>query len=346
MGGDLQAGEQGVVVAFGEPMLRYSVPQGTRLAETRSLLIHPGGAELNVLADLAGLGETVRYVTALPPSPLGLLMRRYMHWYGVRVAGDLAAPGRMGIYYYEPGAAPRPGVVTYDRDGSSFSRYPWSGFDWDAVMEPGDLFLTTGITAALGPEPLAGVRRALERASRAGVTTVFDVNYRSKLWSQEEARRTIVPLLQHVDILFTSVPDAVGILGAPSLPPEELPAWLAQRFQLKAVTLVHTPAPSQRADRHEKPEATIQWRAVAWRDGETAVWDQPAGVVTIDRLGAGDAYAAGFLWALRRGKPLTDAVRYGSAMMALKNTVTGDFCPVQPEELEAMAAGHAGGVQR
>ncbi|BAS27847.1 hypothetical protein LIP_2006 [Limnochorda pilosa] len=326
-------------------MLRYSVPQGDRLWEARSFRIHPGGAELNVAADLASLGDSVCYVTALPPSPLGLLVRRMLDAYRVRVEGDLAAPGRVGVYYYEPGVPPRPGVVTYDREGSSFSRHPWSRFQWEGLLEPGGVFLTTGITAALGPEPLAGVRSGLEAAARAGATAVFDVNYRAKLWSPDEARRAILPLLEHVEVLFTSVPDAVRVLGAPEIPPENLPAWLGERFNLRAVSVVHTPIGGGRRAGREA-DAPIQWRAIAWREGERALWDQPGGVVTIDRLGAGDAYAAGFLWAIRQGRSLGEAVRYGSAMMALKNTVNGDFCPVWPEELEAVAAGESAGVQR
>ena len=317
-------------------MLRYSVEPGERLAEANTLRIHPGGAELNVGVGLANLGERVRYVTALPDSPLGLRMWRFIAMHGIEVAGDLAAPGRMGIYYLEPGVPPRPGVVTYDRQDSAFSRYPWSTFDWEKVMEPGGIFLTTGISAALSAEALAGVRRALETAARMGMTVVFDVNYRSKLWTPEAAREALVPLLEHVHLLFTSVSDASLILGAPAMAPEELPAWLASRFGLDGVTLVHTP---------EHQEA-IQWRALAWYKGESASYDQPAGVVTIDRLGAGDAYAAGFLWAFRHGKSLADAVRYGSAMMALKNTIHGDFGPFRPEELENASAIRPAGVQR
>lgn len=318
-------------------MLRYSVEPGERLAEASVLRIHPGGAELNVGVGLANLGEPVRYVTALPESPLGLRMWRFIATHGIEVAGDLAAPGRMGIYYLEPGVPPRPGVVTYDRQDSAFSRYPWSQFDWESVMEPGGVFLTTGITAALSAEALAGVREALATAARQGMTVVFDVNYRSKLWTAEAAREALVPLLEHVNLLFTSMSDASLILGAPEMAPEELPAWLASRFGLQGVTLVHTP---------EEQKEPIQWRALAWYKGESASYDQPAGVVTVDRLGAGDAYAAGFLWSLRQGKSLADAVRYGSAMMALKNTIHGDFGPFRPQELENASAIRPAGVQR
>lgn len=325
------------IVTFGEAMLRYSVEPGERLSHADVLRIHPGGAELNVGVGLANLGEPVRYVTALPDSPLGQRMWRFIAEQGVEVVGDLAAPGRMGIYYLEPGVPPRPGVVTYDRQDSAFSRYPWSQFDWERVLEPGGVFLTTGITAALSAEALEGVRRSLETAARKGLLVVFDVNYRSKLWTPEEAREALVPLLKHVNLLFTSVSDATVILGAPEMDPEELPAWLASRYELDGVTLVYTP---------EAPKEPIQWRAFAWYKGETASYDQPAGVVAVDRLGAGDAYAAGFLWSLRQGKSLADAVRYGSAMMALKNTIHGDFGPFGPEELEHASAVRPAGVQR
>lgn len=327
------------LIAFGEALLRYSVPVGQRIETARGFAVHPAGAELNVAVALAHLGWAVRFISALPDDPLGRLALRAIRAYGVQMEGDTAAPGRMGVAYYEPGGPPRSGQVTYDRTGSAFSRYPWHEYDWEAVIDADSVFLTSGITPALGPAAAAGVEVALRTAAGKARLVAFDVNYRRKLWSAEEAREAVVPLMEYVDCLFVSASDAVGVLGAPLLPPEEMLPWLARRFGLRAVAMVYNPMPSPGAP-------PVEWRAVIWRDGELASHDQPAGVITIDRLGAGDAFAAGVLWAWMQDRPVQDLVRYGSAMMALKNTFQGDFCPVSPRELEQAALHGGGGLER
>ena len=327
------------LVAFGEALLRYSVPIGQRIETARTLTVHPAGAELNVAVDLAHLGWRVRFVSALPDNPLGRLALRVIRSHGVEAAGHLAAPGRMGVFYYEPGAAPRGGEVTYDRADSAFSRFPWHEYNWEEAIDAHSVFLTSGITPALSPQAAAGVQAALRAAKGRAKLVAFDVNYRSKLWSPAEAREAIVPLLAYVDCLFVSADDAVRVLGAPPVEPEAMLPWLADRFSLQGVAMVYNPTPSPGA-------APVQWRALVWRAGKLAAYDQPAGVMTIDRLGAGDAFAAGVLWTWMQGRPVQDLARYGSAMMALKCTFEGDFCPVSAQELERAATHSGAGVHR
>lgn len=331
----------GEILTFGEILLRYSSPVGQRLHQVNRLDIHPGGAELNVAANLVHLGHPVRMVTALPDNALGQLARRYIRAYGVRLAGDLAARGRMGVYYYEPGAAPRPGVVTYDRAGSAFSRYSWSRVDWAELLPREGVFFTTGITAALGRRAAVGMRAAMETARRRGCRVAFDVNYRAKLWPATRARAVLGPLLELVDWLFTSRDDAVVVLGAPDDEPEQLLGWLADRFSLRLATMVYNP-PGAGGE-------PLRWRAVAWYEGRCYSHDETTPLETVDRMGAGDAYAAGFLWGLLRTGDVQHALRCGSGLMALKNTFAGDVCPVSAEELEQLIRGdrrHRASVRR
>lgn len=325
------------VLTFGEVLLRYSTDPGERIKDAHRFHVHLAGAELNVAASLAQLGQPVRMVTALPGDPLGALARRRAAAYGLELEGDMAAAGRMGVYYYEPGVPPRPGLVTYDRADSAFARYPWSSFDWERVMPRGGVFFTSGITAAVGPEGAAGIRAAMEAAAAASTAVAFDVNYRSKLWTPEEARSVLLSFMPSVQWLFTSWDDAVGVLGAPDGSAEQLLAWLADTFSLRCVTMVYNP-----------PElaAAVRWRAAAWCDGRYAFHDETAPLHTVDRVGAGDAYAAGFLWAFLRSGDVQEALRVGSALMALKATYRGDVCPADPEDVERLMTGQTGGIRR
>ncbi|MBO8141726.1 MAG: sugar kinase [Firmicutes bacterium] len=330
-------GNRREVLTFGEVLLRYSTDPGERVRDAHRFHVHVAGSELNVAASLAHLGQRVRMVTALPASPLGALARRKIASYGVVLAGDMAAPGRMGTYYYEPGVPPRPAVVTYDRDGSAFSRYPWTRFDWSKAVAPAGVLFTTGITAALSPEAAGGIRAAMEAAHQAGILIAFDVNYRSKLWPASEARRVLLPLLERVQYLFTSWDDAVDVLGAPGDSPETLLEWLARQFSLRCATMVYNPPDADPA---------VRWRAAAWCEGRYVFHDETAPVQTVDRVGAGDAYAAGFLWALLETGDVREGVRLGSAMMALKCTYRGDVCLADPDDVRRLANGITGGVSR
>ncbi|REJ37087.1 MAG: hypothetical protein DIU82_02000 [Bacillota bacterium] len=327
----MEMANYGEVLTFGEVLLRYSTPVGERLHQADRLQVHPAGAELNVAANLVHLGYPARMVTALPDNPLGQLARRRIQAFGVPLVCETASRGRMGVYYYEPGAAPRPGVVTYDRVGSAFSRYPWSQLDWNRVMPKQGVFFTTGITAALSRRCAVGIRLAMETAKQRQNCIAFDVNYRAKLWPVARARSVLLPLLEMVDWLFTSRGDAVTVLGAPDDEPEKLLAWLADRFALRLVTMVYNPP---------APEGSaLRWRAVAWHEGRFYTHDETAPLETVDRMGAGDAYAAGFLWGMLRTGDVQHALRCGSAMMALKNTFIGDVCPIAADELEQLISG-------
>lgn len=336
-----------VAVGFGEIMLRYSPPFGTSLADARQVSVHAGGTEFNVVAAMTKLGFKGRLVTALPDNPLGESARRIATAHGVDLCGGLKASARMGVYYYEPGSRPRPGNVTYDRAASAFARYRWDEADWSTFLPDQGVFFTTGITAALSEYALIGVEAALrEAAARPDVFIAFDVNYRSKLWSEEDAGRAISPLLKHVDCLFTARADAIGVLGAPDGPVQHMLQWLAQRFDLPTVAMVYNPTADEIVETKDGGGPLPQWRAGAWHKGELFVYDQVDAVDSVDRIGAGDAFAAGFLTALTALGDVKEALRYGSTLMALKNTYAGDFWPGTKSELELLLQGSGSSVRR
>jgi len=184
------------VTTFGEMLVRLSVPSGERLETTRSLDVHPAGAEANVVSLLARLNRRTRWVGALPNNPMGRLAATALRTAGVNMEGVLwREHGRMGTYYVEFGASPRGIQVTYDRAYSCATEVHLEELDWESLLDTRILHLT-GITPALSQPCREIVCQAVDRAKQRKVMISFDINYRQKLWSEEDARKTLLPLIK------------------------------------------------------------------------------------------------------------------------------------------------------
>src|SRR6185295_12101778 len=203
------------VVTFGEAMVRLSPPSFERLEQAHQLDLHVGGAELNVAVAAARLGLSARWISRLTDSALGRLIVNRARAHNVDVSGVQWTPDdRVGVYFAEPGAAPRPSTVLYDRAGSAISRIQPGTIDWRRMFDGARWFHVSGITPALSESAAAVTTEALEAAKAAGLTVSYDLNYRSKLWSPDQARRVQEPLMRHVDVLITTEEDARVVLGA------------------------------------------------------------------------------------------------------------------------------------
>ena len=324
------------VVTFGEAMVRLAPPHFQRLEQARSLDVEVGGAELNTAAGLARLGRTAAWVSRLPDNPLGRLVANRAREAGVSDEFvDFVPDARCGLYFLEFGAAPRASSILYDRKDSAMARVGPGAFDWPAVVRGARWFHVTGITPALGPGAAAAVGEALAAAKAAGVGTSIDLNYRSKLWPPEEAGRTMAGLLPACDVLIASEADAEQLFGITGGHFGELAARLADRFGLTAVAGV----------RRETP---LVWRnrfaAVGYAGGKSyeSRWYE---VEIVDRLGAGDALAAGLIHGLLDGD-FELGLDYGAAMGALKHTVPGDLPWLTKDEVEDALCGHGLRIRR
>ncbi len=308
------------VVSFGETMIRLAVPLGERLETTRQLEVGIGGTEANVLVALARLGRRTAWASVLPQNPLGERIARELAWHGVDVSlVQWVSHGRIGIYFLDTGVPPRPTVVLYDRARSAIALVDPMVFPTDWIVDTGWLHLT-GITPALSEGCQRVAWTLLERARVLGVPISFDVNYRSRLWGAEEAARVLAPFCAQTTILLCGEGDARTLWGLAG-EPEQIAAGLAERFRAP-VTVV----------------TLGDGGAVALtRDGDkVSVGALPATV--IDRVGAGDAFAAGFLHGYVDDRDLERAMRYGTALAALKLTIRGDLALVSAAELEAALA--------
>ena len=334
-----------MLVTFGEAMVRLTPPGFRRLEQADSFDVHAGGAELNTAVGAARLGLSSRWVSRLPDNPLGHVIANRAREHGVDVASvQWAKDGRAGLYFAELGAAPRASSVLYDRAGSSMSVVEPGTFDWKKIFEGARWFHVSGITPALSDSAARVTAEALGAASAAGLTVSYDLNYRRKLWSPERARSVQEPLMRFVDVLITTEEDTRVVFGvgdSPSAPAsvasfEPVARLLQERFKFAAVAITL----------RENPRVLLNtWTAFVIADGVRH--DAPQyEVEVVDRIGAGDAFSAGLIFGALEIGGWDAAVRYGTALSALKHSIPGDFSRSTRDEVEQLMKGASLRVSR
>jgi len=306
------------VSSIGESMLRLSVPVGQRLSDAQSLDVEIGGAESNVLIALSRLGRRCAWLGRLPDHALGDAVLRAIRADGVDVgAVRRVADERLGTYFLEYATQPRAIQVIYDRAGSAAAAMKPDDIDWDYLLDTRVLHLT-GITAALSDSCYQTVREAIRRAREREVTVSFDVNYRAKLWSADEAGRRLRPLIADADLLLCKSADAAALFGCIGQPRAQMQALAA----LSGAQAVY---------------CTFGADGAALLQGETFV-QQPALPVTIvDRIGSGDAFAAGVLDGMLDGDA-RGGLQRGVALAAIALSQHGDRVLTSRPELDAALA--------
>jgi 2-dehydro-3-deoxygluconokinase len=337
-------------VAFGELLLRLSPPGHERLLQSPSLSATFGGGEANVAISLAHFGMDSHFVTRLPPNAVGDAALRALRAEGVAVEAVQRGGSRMGIYFAEAGASQRPWMVVYDRAHSAMGELDPSSLRWPELMRGAAWFHTSGITPALGPGPAECTRRALKAARELGMTVSLDFNYRRTLWSEAEAKEVLRLLARGVDLLIAGEEDLRTMLGIAIA----RGAFDAGRVDLRAC---------ETAAEHVVAEYGVRQVAITLRESLSAgdngysalLYDGPSKTLhrgpryvvhVVDRIGGGDAFVAGLVFAQLDGRPLDQALRFAVAAGALKLTIPGDFNRVSVAEVERLAAGDEGGRVR
>ncbi len=319
------------VVTLGETMLRFTPPNLQRIEQATSFDAHIGGSESNTAVGLARLGRRVAWLSRLPNNPLGHVVASTIGRFDVDVSHVVwSATDRLGTYYLEHGKPPRASQVLYDRRDSAASRIQPSDLPND-LFEPqvAKLFHTTGITLGISSTAAATALRAAELAKRAGWLNSFDVNYRGKLWSADEARVGCLKLMQLADIVFLPIRDAQGV------------------FQLKG----ESPEPILEALGALVPHCTVVMTlgaagAIA-RNAAGQVFKQPAYPSTnVERLGSGDAFSAGFLSGFLEFGDIAQALQWGAATASVKHTIPGDLPLVHRHEIESLLSANATDIAR
>jgi 2-dehydro-3-deoxygluconokinase len=326
------------VVTFGELMLRLTPPARQRFGHAAHFDITFGGAEANVAVMVAQLGGRAEFITRLPENDIA--QRAINELRGLGVATERIARGgdRMGVYYLEQGASQRAGKVIYDRAHSAIAEAAVGEFDWDAIFAGALWFHFSGITPALSPSAAELTAQACAAARRLGLTISFDLNYRAKLWTREQAGSVLAPLMEHVDLCVTSVEEARTVFGLEcGDDPAEAAARLRDRFAFKAVALTQ---------RTGALACSTGWGAMLLADG-TPHFSRRHEIEVVDRVGAGDSFTGALIFSLLRGDAPAQAIEFAVAASTLKHTIPGDYALLSLGEVEALAAGAGGGrVQR
>lgn len=335
------------VVTFGEIMMRLATPGHMRFAQAASLEVTFGGGEANVATALALSGIDAAFVTKLPSNDWGDRAIATLRGLGVDTSHILRGKGRMGVYFLESGAGPRASRVIYDRADSAISQAKPGEIDWETVFSGAKWFHWTGITPALGTGPAAAVKEACEAAKKAGVTVSVDLNYRKNLWTKDQARDTMADLMQYVDVCIANEEDAESVFGIHGAHVEsgeidrdvyvDVAKQLTERFgfQKVAITLRESISASRNG-----------WSAMLFADGR-ASFAKRYEIEIVDRVGGGDSFGAGLIYALLNGYDAQQAIDWATAASALKHTIPGDLNLVSADEIARLAGGDASGrVQR
>lgn len=339
------------IVTFGEIMLRLA-PQGyQRFQQAHCFDAVYGGAEANVAVSLANYGMDAHYVTAVPSNPIGDAAMNALRAFGVDVSDVVRSSKRLGIYYCEKGVSMRPSKVVYDRADSAIANVKPGDFDWDKIFEGADWFHWTGITPALSDSTAAVTLEACKAAKARGVKISCDLNYRKNLWSREEAGRVMGEIVPMVDVLIANEEDAADVFGIHAAETDisagklnvegyrSVASQLVERFGCKLVAITL---------RESISASDNNWSGMLYdgADGEMYVSKKYA-IRLVDRLGGGDSFGSGLIYALLSGYSRQEAVEYAAAASALKQTIEGDVNRVSVAEVRSLMGGNASGrVQR
>lgn len=337
------------IITLGEIMLRLSTENHKRLTQANQLDISFGGGEANVTISLANYGHHACFVTKLPTNALGDSCMHFLSSRSVDTKNIVRGGKRIGLYFLETGVSIRPSSVLYDRQYSSFSEASLDDFDWESIFQDADWFHITGITPALGKNGVMITEYALKKARALGITTSLDLNYRSKLWTPEQAQKVMVPLMAYVDVCIGNEEDATHVLGMKLNRSNAMQAEIniddyqmmlkrmMDQFHFKYVaTSLRTSFSATKND----------WQGLLY-DGKAFYLSKKYTLDPIlDRVGAGDAFAAGLIHGLLH-KDANDAIEFAVAASALKHTIFGDSNDVTEVEVRNLMKGNQSGrVQR
>ena len=339
----------GKVVTFGEIMLRLAPEGYFRFVQATTLGATYGGGEANVAISLANFGVDTAYVTKLPKHEIGQAAVNNLRQFGVDTSKIVRGGDRIGIYFLEKGASQRASKVIYDRAFSAIAKAEETDFNWDKIFLDVNWFHFTGITPALSDNAAANCLAACKAARSKGLTVSCDLNYRANLWTREKAGEVMSKLMEYVDICIANEEDAADIFGikasgsnvtAAQISHEgykEVAAALVKKFGFKqaAITL-----------RESFSANDNNWAAMLYTENNF-YFSKKYPVHIVDRVGGGDSFSAGLIYANLHGIETQEGLEFATAASCLKHSIEGDFNFVSADEVKKLASGNASGrVQR
>lgn len=337
------------VITFGELMIRLQPYNYERFVQAEKVAFTFGGGEANVAVSLANFDLQSAFVTKLPAHSIGQAAVNSLRRYGVDTSLVVRGGDRVGIYFNEKGASQRPSVCIYDRAHSAISEAKGEEFDWDKIFDGADWFHFTGITPALGENVAEICLEACKAAKERGIKISCDLNYRGKLWSREQANKTMSKICKYVDVCISNEEDAKDVFGIEAEETDitageinregykSVARQLAEKFGFEKVAITL---------RESKSAFDNDWSAMLY-DGKEYCFSKKYSLHIVDRIGGGDSFGAGLIYSLLSGKDTQSAVEFAVAASALKHSVEGDYNMASVAEVEKLAGGDGSGrVQR
>ena len=330
-------------------MLRLAPEGYYRFAQAETFGATFGGGEANVAVSLANYGLDAAFVTKLPTHEIGQMAVNSLRRYGVDTSYITRGGDRVGIYYLEKGASQRPSKVIYDRAYSAIALASKEDFDWEKIFDGAEWFHFTGITPALGDNVAEICLEAVKAAKKLGLKVSCDLNYRKKLWTREKAGKVMAELMPYVDVCIANEEDASDVFGIKAENTDieggkidgegykEVAKKLKERFGFSYVAITLRSSISANDN---------DWAAMLY-DGKDCYFSRKYHMHIVDRVGGGDSFGAGLIYAMLDGKDAQGIIEFAVAASCLKHSIEGDYNMVSVAEVENLAGGNASGrVQR
>ncbi len=337
------------VIGFGDYMLRLGPEGYLKFIQADRFVLNYTGAEGNVVTSLAYMGVPTELVTKLPENAIAECAEANLRKY--RVGCEHIAHGgeRIGIFYAEKGASQRPSGIVYDRKHSAFSTSEPEDYDWNEILDGAGYFHFTGITPALGGRLPKICLEACETAKKLGVTVSCDLNYRKNLWSREDAKKTMEELLGYVDILIANEEDAADVLGIRAADSDVISGKLSREGYVDVARQISEKYGIGKVAitlRKSISASDNDWSALLYAGG-VPYFSKEYHIHIVDRVGGGDSFAAGLIYAVGNGFPPEECVEFAAAASCLKQTIELDVNLSKPSDILRLMNGDGSGrVQR
>lgn len=333
------------VICFGELLLRLNAPGVERLLQTNRFDVHVGGAEANVAAALSQFGADAAMVSVIPDNQLGDAALSAVRRFNVDIKHCRKATGRMGLYFMSAGAVLRPSEILYDRAASAFANADPEVYDWNEILDGAEWLHVSGITPAVSANAAKASINAVKTAAARGVKVSFDGNYRAQLWNawSGDGPSVLKEIIGHATIAFIDHRDIALVLdrafdGDADAIREASRAAAFEAFP--NLEIIASTARTQESVSEHGLSASLSTCEETYASREYRL----AGVV--DRIGAGDAFAASVLHSINTGRDLQHAIEFGMAASVLKHSIPGDALVGSVADVETIMAGEGLDVRR
>lgn len=344
------------VLGFGEAMVRFSPLNHARLEQASSFTLAIAAAELNVAVNASRLGLKTAYVTKMVDTWSGHYIINKGREHGVDMSNVQLVPfdgrgyTRNGLCFVEVGVGPRPNRQIYDRGHSAISKTPVEDFDWDALLSQTRWYHTTGITTALSQNAVDNVLESLRIAKEKGVTTSFDLNFRSTLWSPEDAQAVMKKVVPYLDVIIGNEEDFEKMLGVKAEGADEDYSNVDPEQYRSVAEQVVSRYPNIRVVgtslRNAKTGLLNDWQTVMLYEGRYYVSRKFENLEIVDRTGGGDSFASALIYHMLQGTDPQYTIDFSAAYSALCHGFLGDWNWAYKEEAERVMAGASARVVR